>query len=161
MCIKKIFTNFTLQEYLSVVLNKLYNKLVKKYPNLDDTFIANANNIYFETELKHFSLNQEMLEFLKSEKNNGKKIFLVSDFNCRSGILKKWFSELKIIDIFDDIYSSSDFDKEKATTKLYRYLIKKLDIKPQDIIMFGDNVWSDVMMAKLCGLKAQRIKTNR
>ena len=99
-----------------------------------------------------------MVNFLKKEKNKGTKIYVVSDFYCKSDILTKWFNGLKISSIFEKIFSSSDFEKEKATSKIYQHLLNQLQLNPKNVIMFGDNLWSDVIMAKKCGLQTKRIK---
>jgi FMN phosphatase YigB (HAD superfamily) len=158
MCVRKIFTSFTLQEEFSKVLKKVYDKLQKKYANLPSDFVAEATEIYIATELENFVVNNEMIDFLKAEKQSGKSIYLVSDFYCKSDILKRWLAALNVIELFNEVFSSGDFDKEKATTKLYRYLIKELATIPQSTIMYGDNLWSDILMAKACKLNAKRIK---
>ena len=158
MCVKKIFTSFTLQEEFSNVLKKVYDKLHKKYADLPSDFITEAAEIYINTELENFVINNEMIDFLIAEKQSGKSIYLVSDFYCKSDILKRWLTALGVVDVFNGVFSSSDFDKEKATTKLYKYLIKDLTTIPQSTIMYGDNLWSDVLMAKACKLNAKRIK---
>lgn len=159
---KKLFTTLTLQEQFENVLKAVHVKLAKKYklPSLDE-FITDATEAYIQKELDCFSVNEDMINFLTREKEAGKKIYLVSDFYCKSNVLLKWFTSLKIEHIFDEIFSSSDFDKEKATTKIYKKLIAKLNLNPKDVIMFGDNVWSDVMMAKACGLSAKRVKKQK
>lgn len=160
LCFKKLFLAFTLQEKFEIVLQKLHAKLAKKYNLLNcDEFINTAMDIYAQKELDCFSVNENMISFLKEEKQAGKKIYLVSDFYCDSSVIKKWFTSLEIEQIFDDIFSSSDFEKEKATTKLYKKLISLLSLEPKSVIMYGDNIWSDVMMAKACRLNAKRIKT--
>ena len=158
MCFKKIFKSFTLQENFNIVIKKVYEKLKKKYPSLVTTFIDDSVNKYVQTELDNFVVNCEMIDFLNNEKKSGKKIYLVSDFYCKSDIFKKWFTELKIIETFDKLFSSSDFDKEKATTKLYKHLIQLLQVNPKTTIMYGDNPWSDVLMAKSCKLNAKRVR---
>ena len=159
MCTKKLFFTFTLQEQFEVVLKKTFLKLFKKYDFLEEQdFVDTAKELYVKQELSCFSINQNFLDFLKAQKNSGKKIFLVSDFYCSSQIITEWFKNLNINTIFDEIFSSSDFNKEKATTKLYKFLIKKLGLNAKNTIMYGDNIWSDILMAKLCGLKTKRIK---
>lgn len=156
---KKLFTTFTLQEEFGVVLKKVFSKLVKKYTWLSQKdFHDKAIDIYVEKEKACFSVNQELIDFLLSEKQNGKKIYLVSDFYCKSDIFSKWFRHFKIEHVFDKIFSSCDFNKEKATTKLYKHLIKELQLDPKNVTMYGDNLWSDILMAKSCGLHAKRIK---
>lgn len=162
LCFKKLFTTLTLQERFEIVLEKLFKKLSKKYPLLKkEDFVKTSYELYFQEELNCFYLNQEMISFLKEQKKQGKKIYLVSDFYCQSNILLKWFEILKIEDIFEQIFSSSDFNKEKSTTKIYKYLIKYLQINPKKTMMFGDNIWSDVIMAKCCHLNAKRVKKQR
>ena len=159
LCLKKIFTTFTLQEQFEVVLEKLFYSLSKKH-NLGSlsNFIDCATKKYVQTELENFYINENMINYLKTEKDDGKKIYVVSDFYCKSNILTSWFTSLKINNIFEKIFSSSDFEKEKATTKIYKHLLNLLHLNPKNIIMYGDNVWSDVLMAKKCKLNAKRIK---
>ena len=160
LCFKKLFTTFTLQEQFNTVLEKMFYKLVKKYTWIElNEFIDTATNIYIQKEMESFKINNDFINFLKEEKTKGKKIYLVSDFYCPSNIFLKWFENFEIDKIFDKIFSSSDFDKEKATTKLYKQLINQLNLNPKNVIMYGDNLWSDVLMAKACDLQAKRIKT--
>ena len=163
MCFKKTITSFNLLERFENVLIKLHSKFSKKHA-LDnvENFVSKTTDLYVETELENFYINKNMLQYLKTEKKNGKKIYLVSDFYCDSKILTKWFAALNISHVFDKIFSSCDFEKEKATTKLYKHLLLSLQLNPKNVIMFGDNIWSDVMMAKRCKLNAKRItpKTN-
>lgn len=162
MCFTKLFTSLTLQENIDNVLNKMYFKLNKKYKFIEyNNFISTAKEIYMKKELECFYVNTDLINFLKSEKLNGKKIYLVSDFYCKSDVFKFWFSNLNILDVFDEIFSSADFNKEKATTKIYKYLLKTLNLNPKQVTMYGDNIWSDIMMAKLSGLQAKRIKVKQ
>lgn len=159
MCFKKLFTTFTLQESFDNVLYKMSNKIIKKYPNIDPAqFIKDARDLYIETELEAFRVNQDMISFLYQAKAQGKSVYLVSDFYCECDIFTKWFRSLRIENVFTGIYSSSDFQKEKATTKLYRKLISLLSLDHKKVKMYGDNLWSDIMMARLCGIAAKRVK---
>lgn len=158
LCFKKIFTKLVLQEHFEVVLEKLHQKLQKKYNELPKTdFIQSAKEIYIGQEMNSHRTNMDIVNLLTREKENGKRIYLVSDFYCPKEFLKNWLSHLQIADLFDDIFSSCDFDKEKSTTKLYRHLLKTLEINPKDVIMLGDNAWSDVLMARICKIKAKKI----
>lgn len=159
LCFKKLFTTFTLQEQFDTVLVNLLNELSKKHTiHNSSEFVSNATNLYIKTELENFYINQNMIDYLKQEKSNGKKIYVVSDFYCKSNVLYKWFTSLNIHHIFDNIFSSSDFEKEKATSKIYKHLLTTLNLNPKNVIMFGDNLWSDVIMAKKCKLNAKIIK---
>lgn len=159
LSLKKLFTKFVLEEKFEVVLLKVYEKLSKKHKNINaEDFITSAIKFYVEAEKMSHYVNESFISFLRNEKAKGKKIYIVSDFYCSKEILKEWLANLGVADIFENIFSSCDFDKEKATTKLYKHLLKDLNLKAKDVVMFGDNVWSDVIMSRLCGLHARRIK---
>lgn len=158
LCFYKIFTKFILQENFDIILRKMHCKLVKKYKDLDlEEFVTYAKNIYIEKEKETHTTDKTFIELLRRLKNDGAKIYVVSDFYCQSSIIKKWLNNLEIDDIFEEVFSSCDFDKEKSTAGLYKYLKKYLNIDGSDILMIGDNIWSDVFMAKLCGLNSQKI----
>lgn len=162
LCLKRIFKKFLFQEKFEVVLQKMFKKLFKnKETMLFESFFNIATKSYIEEEQKWLAVNYKLLNFLKQEKEKGKKIFVVSDFYCSSNILKSWFKHLQIDNIFDDIFSSNDFEKEKANTKLYKHLLQKLNIKKSNVLMIGDNFWSDIFMAKLCGIETKHIKRER
>ena len=162
LCFKRIFKKFLFQEKFEVVLQKMFKKLFKdKETMLFEIFFNIATKSYIEEEQKWLAVNYKLLNFLKQEKKKGKKIFVVSDFYCSSNILKSWFKHLQIDSIFDDIFSSNDFEKEKANTKLYKYLLQKLNIKKSNVLMIGDNFWSDIFMAKLCGIGTKHIKREK
>jgi FMN phosphatase YigB (HAD superfamily) len=156
---KKIFSSGTLQEHFNIVLQRTIVSLKKKYAHIKvDEFLESASASYIEKELTSFEINKEMVDFLIEEKSKGTKIYLVSDFYCDSKTLSYWLEKLNVLNLFDDVFSSCDFDKEKATRKIYKYLIKKMYLNPKSITMYGDNLWSDILMARSCGLTAYRIK---
>ena len=159
LCFRKIFSRFVLQEKFSVVLDKMYYKLLKRYRDLDKTkFLSTALNCYIKSEMESHKVCQEFVDFLKKLKNNGAKIYIVSDFYCNSSDIEKWIKNLRIDDLFAKIFSSCDYEKEKSTCGLYKKLLQELNIDKRDVVMIGDNIWSDVLMARLCGIKAFRIK---
>lgn len=158
MCVKGIFSHFNLIANFNNVVTKMYTKLHKTRPSISSQFVDDAISKYCQIELNNFIVNENIINFLRTEKQNGKSIYLVSDFYCKSDVLKMWFNELNISNIFDEIFSSSDFDKEKATTRLYVHLINLLNLNPKSITMYGDNPWSDILMSKMCKLNAKRIK---
>lgn len=162
LCFKKLITSFTLQESFDVVLDSVEAKLAKSFPETNFGDFKNlAKTAYIETELKNFELNQDIVNMLINEKSNGRQIYLISDFYCTSDVFEYWFKELNIHHLFDQLFSSCDFLKEKATGKIYKLLIKKLNINPQNTMMYGDNLWSDVFMAKRHKLLATHVKQNR
>ena len=76
-----------------------------------------------------FYINEDMINFLRTEKSAGKKIYLVSDFYCKSDILLKWFTNFKINDIFEKLefaeksrqspFARCQFSKQKLNRSKY------------------------------------------
>lgn len=159
---KKLFSTLTLQEEFSNVLKKVYLKLSKKYTLLNqEEFISLAKQLYIQKELDCFCVNNELISFIRTQKEKGKKIYLVSDFYCKSEVFTYWFKQLNILDVFEKLFSSADFNKEKATTKIYKHLLNHLQLNPKNVVMYGDNFWSDILMSKACGLNAKRVKITK
>ena len=158
LCFKKLLFKFTLQEKFEVVLNKTCNKIIKKHKDINfNQFFEDAKETYIQTELQNFDVNTKMINLLEESKKNGMAIYLVSDFYCGSDTIKYWFDQLNLTHFFNEIFSSCDFNKEKATGKLYKFLLKKLNLNAKSVKMYGDNIWSDIFMAKLFRINTQKV----
>lgn len=162
LCFKKVFKNFVLQEQFNKVLTKMHNQLQKKHFLLDlPEFIEEATKSYINSEMQVHTYNNNFINFLREQKNNNKKIYIVSDFYCPGDVILTWIKNLEIDDVFDDVFSSHNYNKEKSTTGFYKQLLKDLNYNAKDVLMLGDNLWSDVFMARLCGLHAKRVNNKK
>ena len=162
LCFKKIFSSGVLQENFDVVLKKMFRHLFRWLDNTSlQDFLETAKRLYWEQERDCHEVNQNFIQFLTLQKSAGKRIYIVSDFYCSSSAIKDWLTELGVNDLFTDIFSSNDFGKEKSTRGLYKCLLKNLQIPANDVLMLGDNFWSDVLMARSCGLHAKQINHKR
>lgn len=138
---------------------KMMGKSLKKYiPNFEtSSFVKNAMSIYIETEKSCQVLNEEITNYLKEQKQLGKKIYVVSDFYCGKECFKTWLDHLNILNLFDDIFVSCDFMKSKRSGALYENVIKILKVKKKDILMIGDNPHADNFIANLHGIKSKKV----
>ena len=162
LCVKKFFTKFITEENFEFVLKKMFRKLFNVASGIcENDFLENAKKVYLEKESECHDYNHNLIQFLAHQKNKGKKIYIVSDFYCSSTDIEKWLTTLGIVDLFDGVFSSADYAKEKLTGGLYRFLLKKLQISAKEVLMIGDNFWSDYIMAKSCGLQAKHINNER
>ncbi len=159
LSIKKLFKEGVLIESFESVIKHLFLKLHKKYSAIDEEdFCSSAIKIYIEKEASVHFIKPAFINFLKKQKANGKKLCVVSDFYCSSDIISVWLKKLGLDGLFTHVFSSCDCNKEKATGKLYKLLLKQLEVEPENIIMLGDNLWSDIFMARQNKLKAENIK---
>ncbi len=158
LSIKKIFTKGVLEEHFDIVLEKLYDKIPDKKNINKEQFVQTARELYVQKEALSHYVKKEFINFLRNQKAAGSTLYIVSDFYCNSAIMKTWLKNQNILDIFEDVFVSSDFDKEKATGKIYNYLIKKLKLNKKNITMIGDNIWSDLFIARTKGITAMNVK---
>ncbi len=105
-------------------------------------------------EQRHLCVDQAVINFLRKEKNSGKKIILVSDFYMQSEWVKELFYAQGMSNFFNEMIVSSDVFKTKHSGKLYQHIIDNRLIDPHTTIMLGDNLYSDVKMAAKYGIKS-------
>ena len=69
-----------------------------------------------------------------------------------------YFYEKKFFEIFDYACFSYEAGMLKPDPRIFRLTLKKLGVKPEDAVMIGDNLQSDVMGAEAVGIKGILIK---
>lgn len=156
---RKILTGereYTLQDIFTEVLKKItfYNLIPAE--NLVG-FMEKAINAYEKVETENQYANKSVVDKLLKYKNQGAKIYVVSDFYCPKNILKGWLLRLVPENLIDDIFISCELGKSKRTGKLYDEVVKILNIDKKSVLMIGDNMWSDNLSAKKRGIKTKWI----
>lgn len=86
------------------------------------------------------------IDLIRKEKEKGKKIYLLSDFYLSKKTMEKFSEYHGFLDVFDDLYISSEIKKTKKDGQAYNYIIEKLNLNVKHTIMLGDNIHSDVDM---------------
>ena len=147
-----------ISDIAKTIFNRLliYNKISNKHNEQD--FIESSKNAYLKIEKQVLYPNQKVIKLLKDFKNQGSKIFVVSDFYCGSEILKEFLNNLKIDNLFDKVYVSCDCYKTKESGSLYTKVLKENNLNVDDVIMIGDNLHSDNSVPQSMGIKTIKIK---
>ncbi len=91
---------------------------------------------------------KEELEKLK-KKN---KLILVSNTDCFS--INQVLDKFQLRDYFDRIYFSFDLGMIKTDENFLKTVLQKAKLKPEDCVMVGDSIVSDMEAAKTAGIKA-------
>lgn len=123
-----------------------------------NNFLYLSYSIEKKIEFNCIFIDNELINIIKSYKTQGKKIILISDFYLGKNFFIELLTELKILNLFDEIYISSDIGKRKSTGNLYYHIIEHLGIDAKDILMIGDNKDSDFKIPKKIGLKTRHIQ---
>ncbi len=143
---------------IDCIFSKIADTILKykMQKNFDkQKFLKIASENYFKAEDESHYLKTKNFKFLEKQKKLGKKIFMVSDFYTTKEILNRWLENLGVKNFFDDIFVSCDFKLSKKAGSLYPCLLKKLHLKPKNVLMFGDNIWSDKIMPSKVGIKTK------
>jgi len=157
IAIKNLFKTGEIETEYAEVMARSCSALKQHITDLDvEEFKKDALNIYIETEAESQFVNREFVDKLEQFKSGGAKIYVVSEFYLGKDVLKQWLDKLGILHIFDDVFSSSDYMLTKRSGRLYKKLTKELGLKKKETIMFGDNILSDIIAARLFGIKTKR-----
>ncbi len=113
-----------------------------------------------EIELEESLLepNTTVLHQIKTYREEGFAIAFVSDMYLPSQVLKDILLRKRCAKEEDSVFVSCEHQATKATGKLYDVVRQKL--KPSVWLHAGDNVFSDVKMARRSGIKASLVDTS-
>lgn len=133
---------------------EVFNELQKQIFSKEEKSIADELlRVEIEHEKKMIYVNKDAIKLL--EKYKDLKKYCISDFYMGKESLKEIIdSQEKLKNQFIDIYSSADYLLNKKTGNLYKKFEEDLNIKPEEHIHAGDNLYSDIEVAEKIGIKA-------
>lgn len=134
-----------------------FNEIYENFPiEYNDDILAYIKKIELDIEKKVLTKNLDIYDIYKKCIKKNKKIIITSDMYLPINFIKEI---LKINGIFkyEKIYLSSDIKKTKRSGNLFKYILKDLDIQPNEILHIGDNKHSDYIMPKKLGFKVYLI----
>ncbi len=151
----KIF-NILKKNFKQGLRKKNFDKLLKKI-NLNKERVQKLVKIYRNHNPKSISLYSNSEKILKELKNDF-KICLITDGWKTSQDNK--ISALKIRKYFDEILISNNPEKNnwKQSGKPFKNILRKMKIKPTEVIYIGDNPLKDFIGPKKLGIFTVRIK---
>lgn len=139
-----------------LVIGGVYDELCAKVslPISKDSFVGFSLDLDIAIELGCQYPNKSIVNKFRKYKREGCKVYIVSDFYLPGQAYKDFLIKAGIQDIIDGVYVSEEHNCTKVDGSLYDYVLKDLDLNPQDVTMFGDSKHSDVKMSKSRGIKA-------
>lgn len=123
----------------------------------EQDFYKKSKEFDENAELSEIRINRKLVKQLSNLKGEGKKIFLVSDFYLEKDFFVTLFSKHGILDLFDEIYVSSEVGKTKFDGTLYDHI--KNDYRDSSFLMIGDNKKSDYIKSQQNGFYAVLYKS--
>lgn len=139
--------------YKESVSNLLkYLKIHFSYDINEEDFYIKSKEFDESAELNEICINKKLINQLRALKLQGKKIFLVSDFYLEKDFFITLFSKHDILDLFDEIYISSEERKTKRDGDLYQFI--KNTHKSNSLMMIGDNKKADYQKSQQYGFSS-------
>jgi HAD superfamily hydrolase (TIGR01509 family) len=131
-------------EDLSVLVGVTMDTMCKMCSNmLDNRYspsdILKINNDYFdENPINHQDAMFENIDvILKKLKEEGYLLALCSSSSM--SIIQRDLTAMKIIDLFNVILTGEDFEKPKPDPDIYLHAMERLNIKPDQCIIYEDS----------------------
>ncbi len=126
-----------------VTIDEIYREL---FPNADAATRAAAIHRELEVEVTHCYAFRPTVELMREAKRTGRKVIIVSDTYLDAVQLRALIARAageEVVELIDTIFCSSAFGRAKAQG-LYGEVLKKLPVKPHEILHIGDNIAADV-----------------
>lgn len=143
------------------LVKEMYNRLINSnlIENIDyENFFQCFKEADFLAEKDVQFINKEIIDGLKFLKGDSYKIYAVSDFHLPVSTIKKLLEYHGILDVFDDVFISCEFQKSKESGNLYDVVLELTNSRPDETAMIGDDKTNDFINAAANGLFAQHLK---
>ena len=140
---------------LENVFKKLYEE---KGVNPSDELVIHTGQFFRVLTTEYIKLYDGVIELLSRLKKAGKKVYLLS--NAQRIFTEYELHVLNIAQYFDDIFISSDYGTKKPDKRFFNMLIEKHSIKPNESIMIGNDMRSDIEGAQNVGMNTMYIHSN-
>ncbi|MBE6068683.1 MAG: hypothetical protein E7211_13460 [Clostridium lundense] len=132
-----------------VTLDDIYNEI-----NIDKDLKKVIMNAEIEMEKEITYINPVINKIIYKLRENNKKVILTSEMYLTKSQIQEILKHHGFPVNKVDMYISSDLKYTKSSGKLFKYIIKDLNIEKDKIIHIGDNEISDIDGARKCGIKA-------
>ena len=103
---------------------------------------------------KHWGLTHvlvpEARETLEALHNKGYRLFAAS--NSFGHLQRSRLQQAGILHLFEDTYISMDIGYDKPDVRFYEEALRRCGLQPQDVLMVGDSMTTDIVGAQQAGL---------
>ena len=111
-----------------------------------------AEKIYWESLISNMKAKKEVLQLVYDLHTIGVSICVVTDMQF--GIQVQKLRQLNLEKIVDFVVSSEETGCEKPDPLIFELALKKLNLKPFEVLMIGDSWEKDIKGAKKLGIDA-------
>lgn len=135
-----------------------YQLFAKKGVEADKELLAQTCRFFRDTSTKHLRLYEWSRPILQKLKENGKKIYLLS--NAQRSFTYHEMEKLDIVKYFDAIYISSDYGVKKPNPQFFQLLLENENLNPKECLFLGNDQTCDIAGAQKIGMDTWYVHTN-
>ena len=141
-------------EEMRATIGMLLGDALQKLGNLDnekrDLAVKTYQRLFSEVELPNTRIFQGVEPTLKKLHSDGIKMAIVTSRGI--GSLRLILSKNNILDYFDELVTRDNGFKPKPAPDMVNYLLKKMNLDPQEVLVVGDTTF-DIDMGNAAGCK--------
>lgn len=142
-----------------IQVEKVFKKLyTDRGVYADVAFVAETCRFFRDTSTYHLRLYEWTLPILEKLKENGKKIYLLS--NAQRSFTYHEMKKLDILKYFDQIYISSDHGVKKPNPIYFEIMMMEQGLDAKDCLFLGNDQTCDVLGAQGMGMDTWYVHTN-
>ncbi len=140
-------------------LLNVFDQLYQKKGRIVENCVLKETALMFRAlSMKRLQLYEGVEDLLKSLKEQGKKVYLLT--NAQRVFTEREIEMLQLKEYFDDIVYSSDERVKKPDVRFYDVIIKRHHLNPETTVMVGNDGLCDVEGALEAGIGAIHVRSN-
>ncbi|MFH1682753.1 MAG: TIGR02253 family HAD-type hydrolase [Candidatus Woesearchaeota archaeon] len=129
----------------------IFQKFLRKMGKVDYKILSAGIIAYRKVKVNELVPYAGVKEVLNSLQKKGLKLGVVSD----APRLQAWLrlTEVGLVDYFDVVLGYEDTGEMKPSPLPFRKALKKMKLKPEEVVFVGDNLRRDIAGARKVGMK--------
>ena len=145
--------------YAEIDLMNVFGQLYQKKGKAVEKSVLSETVLMFRAlSMKRLQLYEGVEDLLKSLKEQGKKVFLLT--NAQRVFTECEIEMLHLKKYFDDIVYSSDERVKKPDVRFYNVMINRHHLNPETTVMVGNDGFCDIEGALVAGIQAIHVHSN-
>ena len=147
--------NIETEKCQEITLDEIYTTIGNEY-GIDKNVLEKLKNKEIEYEIRFCERRNTGYELYSLALAMGKKVIFTSDMYLGKDVIGRILEKNGYINN-EKLYLSSEYKLTKARGDLFEYVLKDLEINPNEILHIGDNYYSDVENPRKLKLNAMHL----
>ncbi|MEG1597744.1 MAG: HAD-IA family hydrolase [Bacilli bacterium] len=141
------------------IIENMYSKLnIKSYSFID--FYDKCLWFEYKIEESVLYVDDHIISLLDDLRKEKKELYCISDMYLPKKTIKELLFSKGLSNYFKDVFVSSEKKLTKNSGRLYNYVFKKINVKKENILMIGDNEYSDYKSCLEIGVDSYLINSS-